>query len=278
MKICSTILAFLLFNFHLYSKSDPVDFSQIAYLGVYASKVNPNLSHQLKLPENLYLSVERVEKESPAEKAGLQQFDILLQLDDQILINPEQLKYLVRSKEPQEAITLTFLRRGDKESTTFVLGAVKKPVEQETGNTHLDNGFFYNRDPFDMDTMFSNQPEIQELLRRHRLDIGQLPSVNRRKGRFRPISPKHDLQDDPLHQKPSTHSFSHQSSQSQVMVTDEEGTLEWTKKDGQKSLRATDSKGKVLFDGAIDTEAERRELPADITSRLKQLESQLGSQ
>jgi hypothetical protein len=62
------------------------------------------------------------------------------------------------------------------------------------------------------------------------------------------------------------------------MVTDEEGTLEWTKKDGQKSLRATDPKGKVLFDGAIDTEAERRELPVDITSRLKQLESQLGSQ
>ena len=122
MKLCPIILAFILLNFHLHSKSDPVESLQIAYLGVYTSKVNPSLSHQLKLTENLYLSVERVEKGSPAEKAGIQQFDILLQLDDQILINSEQLKYLVRSKKPQDKITLTFLRRGDKKKYHFSSG------------------------------------------------------------------------------------------------------------------------------------------------------------
>ena len=142
MKLCPIILAFILLNFHLHSKSDPVESVQIAYLGVYTSKVNPSLSHQLKLTENLYLSVERVEKGSPAEKAGIQQFDILLQLDDQILINSEQLKYLVRSKKPQDKITLTFLRRGDRKNTSLVLGGINKPIEKELDNSHSGNPFF----------------------------------------------------------------------------------------------------------------------------------------
>ena len=277
MKLCPIILAFILLNFHLHSKSDPVESVQIAYLGVYTSKVNPNLSHQLKLTENLYLSVERVEKGSPAENAGIQQFDILLQLDDQILINPEQLKFLVRSKKSLDEITLTFLRRGDKKKSTLVLGGINQPIEKELDNTRLDNRFFPTRDPFDQHSMFPNFPEIDDLLRRHSSGIGQSPNFNRSKGRFRQISPKKDLQDDPLHQKPNTQSFSHQSSQNQVMVSDEEGTLEWTEKDGRKSLRATDPKGKVLFDGPIDTEAERQGLPGDLKSRLDHLESQFGS-
>ena len=278
MKLCPIILAFILLNFHLHSKSDPVESLQIAYLGVYTSKVNPSLSHQLKLTENLYLSVERVEKGSPAEKAGIQQFDILLQLDDQILINSEQLKYLVRSKKPQDKITLTFLRRGDKKNTSLVLGGINKPIEKELDNSHSGNPFFSTPDAFDKQSMFPNFPEIDDLLHRHSSGLGQFPNSNRSKGRFRQISPKKDLHDDPLHQKTNTHSFSRQSSKSQVMVTDEEGTLEWTEIDGQKSLRATDPNGKVLFDGSIATEAERQALPVNLLPRLKQLESQLGSQ
>ena len=66
-----------------------------AYLGVYTAELGQSVSHQLDLPSNLHLSVEQVAEGSPALKAGIQQFDILLRLDDQILVNPDQLKYLV---------------------------------------------------------------------------------------------------------------------------------------------------------------------------------------
>ena len=129
MKFCLYILAFTLISFQLHAKNKSPESPKIAYLGVYVSKVNPNVSHQLKLSQNLYLSVERVEKGSPAEKAGIQQFDILLQLDDQILINPDQLKYLVRSKKPKDEVSLHFLSRGDKKNTTLVLGGIIQPIE-----------------------------------------------------------------------------------------------------------------------------------------------------
>ena len=69
-----------------------------AYLGVYTAELRQSVSHQLDLPSNLHLSVEQVADGSPALKAGIQQFDILLRLDDQILVNPDQLKYLVHSR------------------------------------------------------------------------------------------------------------------------------------------------------------------------------------
>ena len=61
------------------------------------------------------------------------------------------------------------------------------------------------------------------------------------------------------------------------MITDGEGTLEWSEKNGQKSLRATDPYGKVLFDGPIDNEEERKALPENLKSRLEKLEKQINS-
>ena len=58
-----------------------------------------SLSHQLDLPESLYLSVSLFEPGSPAENAGIELHDLLLKFDDQILVNQEQLKALVRLHE-----------------------------------------------------------------------------------------------------------------------------------------------------------------------------------
>ena len=68
---------FLLFALSglLYASSTQT--AKLAYLGVYTSELKQSVSHQLDLPPNLHLSVEKVAKGSPAHKAGIQQFDIL---------------------------------------------------------------------------------------------------------------------------------------------------------------------------------------------------------
>lgn len=267
----------ILFNLSLVAKNKDSDDRTTAYLGIYATKVNPNVSHQLKITENLYLNVEIVAKNSPAEKAGIQKFDLLLQMNDQILVNQEQLKYLVRSKMPTDEVTLTILRQGEKQKITVQLGETNLTQEEPLRNSGLSNRF-PQYDPFGMDSFeipFLHNPQnLQDLIERY----SRQPFLhfNQNRGRHRKILPPAQSDDEPLHPKANTESFSSQTSQSQVMITDEEGTLEWTEKDGQKSLRATDPNGKVLFDGPIDTKEDRKGLTKNLKSRLEKLESDLS--
>ncbi|MDC3335018.1 PDZ domain-containing protein [Opitutales bacterium] len=262
----------ILFNLSLVAKNKDSDDRTTAYLGIYATKVNPNVSHQLKLTENLYLNVELVAKNSPAEKAGIQKFDLLLQLNDQILVNQEQLKYLVRSKMPTDEVILTLLRQGEKQKITVKLGETNLIEEDPLRNSGLSNRL-PQYDPFGMDSFLHDPQNLQDLIERH----SRQPFLhfNQNRGRHKKILPPNQWDDEPLHPKANTESFSSQTSQIQVMITDEEGTLEWTEKDGQKSLRATDSHGKVLFDGPIDTEDERNALPDEINERLNELEKNM---
>ena len=55
--------------------------------------------------------MEQVAPGSPAEDAGLKLYDVLLKFDDQLLINPEQLKTLVRMRNPGERVSLSILRQ-----------------------------------------------------------------------------------------------------------------------------------------------------------------------
>ena len=268
----------ILFNLSLVAKNKDSDDRTTAYLGIYATKVNPNVSHQLKLTENLYLNVELVAKNSPAEKAGIQKFDLLLQMNDQILVNQEQLKYLVRSKMPTDEVILTLLRQGEKQKITVKLGETNLAEEDPLRNSGLSNRFPrydpFGMDSFEKDSFLHNPQNLQDLIERHSRQ--PLSHFNQNRGRHKKILPLNQWDDEPLHPKANTESFSRQTSQSQVMITDEEGTLEWTEKDGQKSLRATDPHGKVLFDGPIDTKEDRKGLSKNLKSRLENLESGLA--
>src|SRR5262245_19618935 len=67
-----------------------------AFLGVVAVPVAPATREQIKLPKGIGLSVESVEKDSPAAQAGIMQYDVLQKLDDQWLVNGHQLAVVVR--------------------------------------------------------------------------------------------------------------------------------------------------------------------------------------
>src|SRR5688572_5121192 len=83
--------------FYAYS---PAESPKAAYLGVTTSPAQPALQKQLQLRPGFGLVVDAVDSGSPAEQAGVKQYDILHKLDDQLLVNAEQFVVLVRSYGP----------------------------------------------------------------------------------------------------------------------------------------------------------------------------------
>jgi hypothetical protein len=92
-----------------------------AWLGLTASPPPPALRHQLKLPDGTGLVVDFVQPKSPADQAGIRQYDLLTRLDDQMLINPEQLAVLVRTFKPNQEIHLTYFREGEQHTQSVML-------------------------------------------------------------------------------------------------------------------------------------------------------------
>lgn len=101
-----------------------------AWLGVQAEPVRSDVAMQLPLRKGAGLVVMFVEAESPAEKAGLQRFDILEMVGDQFLMNVDQFNGLVKSEQPGAKVTLTWLRRGERKQAEVALGERLVPARR----------------------------------------------------------------------------------------------------------------------------------------------------
>ncbi len=100
----------------------------VPFLGVYAVPLNPAVAKQLKLADGLYLSLEQAIPDSPAAKAGLERFDVIKKFDDQILVNPEQLQALVRSRKKGDLVKLSILRGGEEKTVEVQLEEQQVPA------------------------------------------------------------------------------------------------------------------------------------------------------
>src|SRR5437868_14350361 len=97
------------------------------FLGVETSQVPTVVSEQLGLSKGLGLVVEYVLPDSPAASAGIQQNDILKMLNDQILIEPSQLRKLLQTFSDGTDVTLTILRKGQEQKITVKLAKKEVP-------------------------------------------------------------------------------------------------------------------------------------------------------
>jgi hypothetical protein len=99
-----------------------------AYLGVSAAPLPTVLRDQISTPRGMGLLVEYVEKDSPADAAGIRVHDVLERIDDQWIVNPQQLTVLVRNKRPGDTVAITVLRAGKEPTLNSKLAEKELPV------------------------------------------------------------------------------------------------------------------------------------------------------
>ena len=284
---------------------------EVAFLGLVATKLSPDVRRQLGLSGNLFLSVVQVSPNSPAQKAGLKQGDVLKNFDDQILVNPEQLAELVRSKEIGDEVNLSILREEKEKNLKVKLG--RKKETDVAGNLNRIHKF---------DEKFNHRafPNAQALEERIRRQIERQTRIFGQRGRNRkPVPPeimeKFDVDGDgklsPIERDKamdegaiegkdlgfglnldfgpgpdfekmikdaqrqsgvSTWSSVTGSAKTKIVNSDADGTYEFSSEDGDKWFKVTSADGGVLFDGPVNTEDERAAMPEDLLERLKTLE------
>ncbi len=91
------------------------------WIGIAMEPVQDVVREQLSLAPGEGVVINHVAPESPAAKAGLQPNDILLRFEDQIIVEPSQLRKLIAMKKPGDTVKLTVLRKGERKDASATL-------------------------------------------------------------------------------------------------------------------------------------------------------------
>jgi hypothetical protein len=87
------------------------------WIGIQCRSVDPPLREHLGLEENVGLLVEEVLKDSPAAKAGLRRFDVLVRANEKPLRTVQELLDVINAANGGE-VKLEYIRKGQKAETT----------------------------------------------------------------------------------------------------------------------------------------------------------------
>jgi hypothetical protein len=260
---------------------------EVAWLGISTDEACDVITSQLGLKSGEGLVVIYVEPNSPAAKAGLQKYDVLVGMGDQLLVHPLQLRKLVRRQNIGDSIKLEFYRAGKKQSATATLS---KTTERTDASEEMMHGFDakiaqalrgemngiishagYNKPSANVDlqkSMEQAREALHQALTRNanltwvlgpgvtNLDALTLDGLNVGKGTTLTVK-------------------KNGNSAKSIAKADETGTYVIVA-NPKKRLTVHDNQGKLIFDGDIETEAEQQKVPAELWIKAKTMLDEMG--
>src|SRR5215831_2449755 len=247
----------------------------MTFLGVETSQVPDVVSEQLGLPQGLGLVVEYVVPDSPAASAGIQQNDILKMLNDQILIEPSQLRKLLQTFSEGADVTLTLLRKGQEQKVTVKLTKKEKPQRRSwaPGDKHEWHWDFDNTGELD-EQMKNLKEQLREqlgaqrgvirgaVMQAHEAARQAREDAKRAAREIRILSKDHG----------GLKATRIDLGKAQVVFSDDKGEMKLENVDGKKLLTAKDPQGKLLFSGLVETKEDLDKVPAEVRERYEKLQ------
>jgi serine protease Do len=246
----------------------------VTFLGVETSQVPTVVSEQLGLAKGFGLVVDYVVPNGPAAAAGIQQNDILKMLNDQILIEPSQLRKLLQSFSEGTQVTLTILRKGQEQKITVKL--TKKEVPQRHSNPG-DKEWHW-----DFDDVGDLGGRMQDLKQQLQEQLGDPQHGVIREGVLKAREAARRARDDARRAAREIRILSRDHGglkatridlgKAQVVFSDDKGEIKVENVDGKKLLTAKDPQGNLLFSGPVETKEDLDKVPAEIRQRYEKLQ------
>jgi serine protease Do len=248
----------------------------VTYLGVETSQVPTVVSEQLGLAKGLGLVVDYVEPNSPAATAGVQQNDILKMLNDQILIEPSQLRKLLQTFSDGTEVTLTILRKGQEQKLTAKVA--KKEVPQRHSLFPGGNHDWH----WDFDETGDLGEQMQDLKEQLKEQLGDAKRGIIRGAVMQAHEAARQARDDARRAAEELRIFFEDNGalkasridlgKAQIVFSDEKGELKLANVDGRKLLTVKDPQGKLLFSGPVETQQDLDKMPTEVRERYERLQ------
>ena len=275
----------------------------VAWLGVSTAEASEALASQLDLQPGVGLIVTYVVAESPAAKAGVQKNDLLVNFDDQSLVHPAQLRKLVRSRQPADTVKLGYYRAGKLHTVSVHLGQGAKRVgpfyeeqqnlqegmhelQKQLKDLHLD---VLIRDQMNaardaLGSIHIDQKKLQEDIS-HGMEEARkslrdaLKNVTNSDPALEPVRKiLEDLAGSGvvMNNNATVTVRSSGKDMKSLVTTDDSGTIVLLS-DPRLHLTAHDKEGRLLFDGEVETAAQRNAVPRKLWKRVEPLLDKMNS-
>jgi len=135
--------------------------SDHGYLGVYMQDLSRDVRRGLDLDVKKGVLISGVVEDSPAEKAGIEDGDVIVKFDGKAVTDSDDLGELVRDAEPGAKVKIELIRDGDTKTITLSLG--EQPEDFGRVWNDLDFGDF----DFDMGDLGDHMRDIGHTVAMH---------------------------------------------------------------------------------------------------------------
>lgn len=229
------------------------------YLGVVAAVITPPVRAQLDLPEGVGLSIDAVAVGSPAERAGVKQFDVIHKFNDQVICSPEQLVTLVKVVGVGTTVPLKLVRGGRERVVEAVIAEREVP---NVGQGHVVVAEampgVWNVQAIPPGAANVLGPRVQAEVEAKLAEAlagaaggGGVPlGLRNVRAQALTIGP---------------------NAQSATSVSDARGTVEIRSAGGKKTVSVKDPAGKEVYSGALDTNDDMQKVPADYRDWVREV-------
>jgi len=197
-------------------------------------------------------------------------------LNDQILIEPSQLRKLLQTFSEDTNVTLTILRKGQEQKITVKL------TKKEVPERHSWNPGDKHEWHWDFDDVGDLGEQMQDLKQQLQEQLGDAQHGVIRETVLKAREAARRARDDARRAAREIRILSKDNGavkatkidlgKAQIVFSDEKGEMKLETVDGKKLLTAKDPQGKLLFSGPVETKEDLDKVPAEIRQRYEQLQ------
>lgn len=246
--------------------------AKLAFIGVVTAALPEMVADHVNLEPGIGIIIRTVMPKSPADLAGLKVNDIILNINETAVNDPEAFSEKIRSLKIGEKIKLKTIQKG--KSTHLEVTLAERPADAIAGVPNqepLIEGIQGNQAQLMRDLIERNlgalgEGGIEEMIIPDLLADERFKLLRERMNGGLDVAPGIQIE-------PGNLQFQGQAT---MRMMDEQGSIEIKSNGDNKEVTVRDQANKVIWSGPWDTDQDKAAAPDEIRNRIEKLNIQRG--